>query len=342
MAEVQVIVEGRSYSGWKSVSIDRDIEQLCGRFELAVSAKAPDGTVAADLRDGQKVIVAVDNETVITGFIDGFEISHSATEHTITVIGRDAAGDLVDCSAMFKTGQWSGQGMLAIVKDLVSAYGIQVTVETSLGAPFEQWNIEPGETVFENIERMARHRGVLVMSDGLGGIVITKPGTDLVGTALVLGQNILRGRITRSCEQRYSQYHVLGTRQRDDYNEPDTTSPRGKANDGFITRHRPLVCCYEDTNASLQTLTERARWQAAVNAARSQRVVVTVQGWSHANGLWRPNRQVVVTDERLRLDRTTLLIAGVRYTRGREGTLTDLSLAPRDSFLVDKMPEEIA
>lgn len=342
MSDAELLVNGRAYSGWTSITVERSIENFAGTFAFGVSALSPSGEAASDLHDGQPAAVRLNGDTVITGFIDGFEIEHDAKKHEITVTGRDATGDLVDCSAAFVTRQWFDQGMLAIVRDMVKDYSIDVVVQTDLGKPFATWNIEPGETIFENIDKLARHRGVLAMSDGAGHLLLTKPGTEVVATRLQLGENILAGKLTRDCKKRFSDYTVLGQRQRDDENSAeDASQPKGRARDAWCKRKRYTTGYYEDANATLDTLTKRAAWQSNVSAAQAQRVIITVQGWSHAAGLWVPNQLVAIDDERLRLSNATLLIAGVKHQLSAQGTTTELTLAPRDAFLVDKQPEEI-
>lgn len=340
---VELRVNGKSFSGWKSVDIERGIEQIAGSFEVSVSEFAPNGDAASNLHDGSKVSVRVNGEDVITGFIDEMEIAHSATQHSLTLRGRDATADLVDCSAMHPSNEWVNIRMLDVVKDLVKDYKIPVKVTTNLGEPFEKWSIEKGESIFENIDKLARFRNVMLMSDGLGGLLLTQPGTETIDTALILGKNILSGRLTRSMQQRFSNYYVYGQRQRNDNYDMDASSqPYGKATDTVVPRHRDFVCCYEDANASIKSLTDRATWQSRVNAARAQVAKITVQGWTHAKGLWQPNKQVIVTDSLLRLENSTMLISNVHFTLDNQGSRTELTLAPRNAFLVDQLPQEIA
>lgn len=340
MPDARLIIGSTAYGGWKSLAIERGIEQLAGTFEFKVSAWATDGSAAKDIKNGAKAAVSIDGTTVISGFVDAKDLSHSAEEHTISITGRDAAADLVDASALHKTGQWSDQGMLAIARDLTQPFGISVSSDTDLGKPFTKWNIEPGETVFENLDRMARHRGVLVVSDGSGGVLLTRAGQGRAPTKLVLGENILSGHVTHSNLDRFSEYIVLGQRPSDDDSLAEQiTELSGRAKDAAITRYRPSIEIVEDV-ADTETLRKRALWRRNVQAARGIRATINVQGWTHEKGLWTPNTRVTVTDERLELDETELLIVKVRHALDENGTLTQLTLTIPEALTPEELPEK--
>ena len=57
---------------------------------------------------------------------------------------------------------------------------------------------------------------------------------------------------------------------------------------------------------------KRSQWQRAIARARSFNYSVTIDGHSHSNDIWRPNRLVKVTDERAGID-GTFLINEVNY-----------------------------
>ena len=80
-------------------------------------------------------------------------VNYDRGAHTIAVRGRDATGDLVDCSAASKPGEWKDARLEEIASALCEPFGIRVTREVDTGAPFARFRIEEGESVFEAIER---------------------------------------------------------------------------------------------------------------------------------------------------------------------------------------------
>lgn len=68
--------------------------------------------------------VLVDGLAVITGYVDDVRISCSASEHSVTVRGRDKTGDLVDCCA--PSMQLAGASLAVIARNLCAPFGIEV------------------------------------------------------------------------------------------------------------------------------------------------------------------------------------------------------------------------
>jgi prophage tail gpP-like protein len=64
---------------------------------------------------------------------------------------------------------------------------------------------------------------------------------------------------------------------------------------------------------------------------RGSRATITVQGWSHAAGLWQPNQLVRVTSALLDVD-DDLIVAGVTLTLDEKGTLAELSVCRAEAF----------
>ncbi|MDP3715185.1 MAG: contractile injection system protein, VgrG/Pvc8 family, partial [Burkholderiales bacterium] len=261
---------------------------------------------------------------------------HDAQSHTVGVSGRDATGDLVDCAAIHKSGRWAGRRMEQIAADLCSPYGITVRAATDTGAALPSWQIQEGESAFECIERLARDRGVLLVSDGQGGLSISRAGTTRIGTALVRGENILAASGTLSLRERFSTYIVKGEQPGTDDVFAEQIRQKAIAADAVVTRHRPLIVLAED-QATAASMKRRAEWERNVRAGRSIDITVTVQGWAHAAGLWEPNRLVRVTDEWLRLD-DDLLIKQVGFSLDEQGTRCELALTMPQAFDLIPLP----
>lgn len=331
MAEVQLVVNGSIYGGWTSLRITRGIEQISGTFELDVTERWPDQIQARPIRTGDACRVLVDRQTVITGYVDDANPSYDDSSHTLSLSGRDKTGDLVDCSAIHKTGQWRDQGMAQIAKDLCQPFGIAVRASVDTGKPFRKFALQEGESVFEALDRAARLRGLLLITDGSGNLLISRAGSTRLGMALSEGENILSASGQFSGRDRFSQYIVKGQRAGDDDSDAKSTNQaRGTATDTGVRRHRPLIVLAED-QADGGSASERAAWERNVRIGRGQRVSISVQGWAHAQGLWAPNVLVRVRSPWLGVD-ADLLITSVTFALDSGGTRTDLELCPRAAF----------
>lgn len=340
MPEVTLTVGGVSWAGWTGVRVRRGLEQVAGTFSLELTERWPDGVGKRPAPD-QPCTLALDGETVITGFIDEVEAAIDAGRHELAVAGRDATAQLVDCSAEHEPGSWSDATVAEIVAQLCGPFDIPLAVEADAGEPLRQFTLQKGETAWEAIERACRMRGLLAISDGRGGLALTRSTAAGASEAeLVEGEHILSARAAYSHRDRFSRYTVLGQQQGDDWlDAEDITTPRGEASDPAVGLHRPLILMGEDQGDAAD-LQRRAAWEARVRAARSRRVEVTVQGWrSPAGRLWRPQGLVVVRAPSLGLD-ATLLIAAVELSLGGEGTKAKLGLVRPGAFEPAPLAEE--
>lgn len=342
---VVLTVNGNDYGGWKSVRISLGMEQVAGTFDLSVSERWPGQPEAWPIMPGDecRVSIATDQKTVvITGYVDDVNISYDAGSHTIQVTGRDKTGDLVDCSAIHKTGQWSGSALEQIAADICRPFGIAAKRTANTGARFGKFALQEAETAWEALERAAKMRGVLMMSDGQGSLVITRAGTNRIGTALVKGENILAASGQFSHKDRYSKYIIKGQSPGTDFSSAEhNTATKATATDDALEkrkRYRPLIVIAEQGDGS--TYADRAKWERNVRAGRASRVTYTVAGWTHAEGLWLPNNLVAVQDDLVGISRD-LIIAAVTYSLEEgSGSRTELQLCRPEAFDLVSMPDK--
>ena len=340
MADLTLAVNSNNYGGWQTVELNRSIERIAGNFTLTLTERWQNQTDPWPINIGDSCTVAMDSEVAITGYVDDVVPQFDDKSHGITVVGRDKTGDLVDCSAIVKSGEWKGRTILQIASDLLLPFGITVTAEVDIGKPFKSFSIQEGETVFEALERAARMRGVLLLSDGLGGLIITRAGTKKVATALIQGANIKAARVVYSQRDRYSQYICKGGNVGSDWSTPEQNAgSKGEAEDINVERYRPLLIIAEDI-ADKGGFETRALWEAAVRMGRSTRLEITVQGWSHTDGLWQPNQLVPVRSPWLRLDRELLIVGVTNLKDDDNGTISKLELSPPEGFALQAVPEK--
>lgn len=334
MSDVVLTVGSSVYGGWKTVSVSRSIEQIAGTFGLGISERWPGQQALRGILPGNVCTVAIDGTVVITGHVDDVAPSYSASQHSVDVAGRDATGDLVDCSAVSGSGEWRDRKLEAIAADLCKPFGISVKATIDTGSTFKRFRIEEGESAFEAIERACRMRAVLPVSDSKGGLVLTRAGTSRAGVRLVKGENILEASGEFSWRDRYSRYTVKSQKPGtdDESSGAETSQIMGEATDGGVGRYRPLIMLAEQA-ADRKASKERAVWEANVRAARSRRVSATLQGWRETpdGPLWEPNRIVHLTDNWLAVDQD-MLISGVTLTKDENGTRAALSLMPPEAF----------
>jgi prophage tail gpP-like protein len=335
-ATAQLLVDGTAFAGWTHVRVTLGIDQIAGTFELGVSERWPSQDTPRLIAPGARCQVVIDRQSLIHGFVDEVTARYDAASHEISVSGRDATADLVDCH--LAGGHHVNRTLLSLAEQLCKPFGIPVSRAANVrdAGIVADVRFEFGESVFEALERIARLKGVLLMADGRGGLVLARAGVARVKTALVRGENILEASGTLSFRERYSEYTAIA--------DPPSgaaagaAGPRASVWDDACGRFRPCVVRADD-ESTREALRTRATWERHVRAGRSVEVSLRVQGWHHADGLWTPNTLVRVRDPWLRLDDDELLIRSVTYALDENGTTCELALTLPAAYLPDTLPQ---
>lgn len=333
MAELVSLTLGHTaWAGWKTATVTRSIETLAGSFSLVLADRWEASGTALAVSPDMGCTLSLGGETVITGFIDEVNPAIDSRSHSISVTGRDASADLVDCSAVHEPGEWLNVSLADVAARLAAPFGVPVRASILSPERFAKFAVQPGETAFSALERACRLRGVLAWADGQGGIIISEPGTERASEALVEGKNVKAASARFSRKGRYSRYIVKAQAQgSDSLNGVDASQVRGEAVDASLTRYRPLLITSEGSSSTL-TARGRARWEATVRAGRAAQVTVTVAGWRTGNGeLWPVGSLVAVSLPSLHVERD-MLISCVRFSLDSGGSKTRLTLVRPDAF----------
>jgi len=337
----RLVVGGRQYDGWKDISITAGLDRMARDFTVGVTHEWKDAEAGPrNIAYGDRVEVFIDNDLVLTGYVDGTPISYDARAVQVSVTGRSLTADLVDCSVLHSTGQIKGKSALGIIADLAGPYGVEVVAAVDVGASIIEHQIEIGETVAESALRIASLRQLLLTDDARGRLVLTRAGSERASSGLVLGENVLAASTSLDGRDRFSEYRVLGQRSGNDLDYAATVAgQKGVATDRGVPRKRVSIG-QATGQPTLASLRDQARWQAGYNAGQTYATTYTVQGWRQADGsLWRPNQIVAVKDPIIGFN-VDMLIGEVTYSLSENGTTATLNVAPRAAWeLAPKLPD---
>ena len=332
---VTLRVNGTEYGGWLEVEIGAGIERQARDFTLAVTRNWPGETdIPRRIRHGDVCEVWIGADKLLTGHVDATPIRYDATQVSVGVRGRSKTADLVDCSAVHKSGQWRGAKIERIAADLAKPFGIEVVAQADTGAAIADHQIQPGETVFECIDRLLTLRQLLATDDADGRMVFIAAGEDdRCGTALKFGDNIKSGDAALDFKDNFSQYTVKGQKSGNDDDSGTTAAESAStAKDTKATRHRPLVI-RQSGQATPAICADRARYEFLHRKAKALESIYTVQGWRQQDGsLWQPNKMVQVIDPVVGFD-AWMLIVEVTWRLSDSGTETTLRVGPVDGYI---------
>jgi len=329
--ESTIIVGGKSFDGWESVSITKNLDSIANQFEIQLFDKFEGLRRDWPVRPGVSVKVNIGRERVLTGRIEKLDVSFSDESRSFSISGRSNAGDLVDSGHTGPT-EFKSINLLKLAEELVSPFGIRVfaSVESKL---IEKFAIKPGETVFEALDRAARLQGFFFISTRGGNIRLTRAARARADTALEQDINLLSAQASYDNSKRHNEYIVKAqTSGLDDFFGDDVSTPQGSAKDLGVTRHRPFVLVSEGSAGTEQAET-RAQWEASTRLAQAIQINAVVQGWTQKSGeLWGINQLIRFKSRMLGLNRE-LLSTSVSHTENAEaGKTTSLTLTDPKAF----------
>lgn len=387
-SRVTLEVAGRVFGPWTELEIVRDLTDISGSFSLtyydevradrALRAGTPRWRAQApalvQLAPGQKARVKIDGELVLLGWIDDVDLDWGPDRINAVVRGRDVTGDLVDCAATVDgPAEFRRITLLELCRRICAPFGIAVRSDIGDGRTFEKFSIDVAETAMSAMEKATRQAAVLLTSDGIGNLVLTKSGTRRAPEPLRMPGNVHDARVRYSWRQRFSRYIYKSQQNRSggsaaldhsaspiigQLNPPPPQAAAvaaqvvrtGIATDAEVTRYRPRVRLVrtESAGASAQ---EQADWLMRVARGESERLTYVVPDWRGGPGsivrnpsdprgggrLWRPNELVAVVDPYAGIDRD-MLIAAVTYRYDDKGSRTEIRVVGPEAF--DRIQED--
>ncbi|MGJ8619620.1 MAG: phage baseplate assembly protein [Methylophilaceae bacterium] len=333
--DVLLRVNGQDFGGWKSIEITAGIERQARDFSLNITSVWPgQKDLPRRVNPGDLCELWVGKDKLITGYIDATPVNYDGNQISVGITGRSKTADLVDCSAVHKTGQWRGVSIERIAADLASQYGVKVKTEVNTGKLIPDHQIDTGETVFESIDRLLSLRQLMSTDNTNGDLVFINAGSGgKCGTALVFGENIKAASAGLDFKNVYSTYIAKGQRAGDDNDFGETISGvSANAVDISAKRTRNLVISMSG-QVTVLDCKQRVNYERVYRVAKALEIVYTVQGWREENGdLWLPNKMVRIVDPIVGIDRDFLIVEVV-YRLNESGTTCDLTVGPRGGYI---------
>ena len=367
---IKLFLDGVAYDQWTSGEVTRDLKDFSGSFSFTfrdgeaskqtfIFASMP---ILPRLRSQMQAKIMIGKRTVLLGHVEEVAYDVSDGNASVTISGRDKTGDLIDCSALAEgPAELKGVKLEAAAAKIAEPFGLKVRAEVDTGEVFDRYSIDLGETAFSAIEKGSRQRSVLVLSDGVGNIVITRTGKTRAPDGISLPGNVMAVSASFSTANRYSKTVVRGQSERsgksrsaaaldataepigaDSRSHGDGTARErerkgtvatGRAEDGEIKRYRPKVHLAR-SKAGAVSAQDEANWRNRTSRAEGDEQTYTVKGHEANGQLWTVNQVVPVSDAFLGIERD-LLISAVRYAEADEIT-TDISVCSAEAF--DKEP----
>lgn len=350
--EVQVILGGSLYQGWKTVSGSNNFEETTGEAQLTISEQ-PGNPLLADIGDECQIILA--GKPVLTGFIKSVEGTTEWGSHDVNLTAKDKTDDLIKSTIGPKLDIKTPIDLKKVAEKTIKHMGLDIKVVDKVNPEvFKQ-----GEVVFGDIEdrgqkfldNWAKKRGIVLNTDGEGNLVLNQNQRKTSSYQLRSGpegsiNNILSSTYSNSEEGRSNEYNASGQKSPNDKNFWESRAKGdplgsakamatnwGKAVDSAI---RPQLKLHFRGRKGMQGKTpeDAAKWSANVNRARGFTYKCKVQGFTQGIGgdLWWPGLLVPVSDYHWNIDHTLFLKAFNWSKSWNGGATSELEFTVEDAY----------
>ena len=357
---IKLEIDGTPFDNFISLSVTRSMENFSGTFDF--TASNADASVFP-IKTGSACKITYFNSksvptVLLTGWIEVITPSITASSHDVSIQGRDVTCDIIDSTLSQDSVQFSAQPTLVeIIKTVVASIGLKLSVINNAGTidaftPSDLVAGEAGQGAFEFLEKQARRRQVLLTTDGLGNIIITRTGTVDSGFMLLnspneIENNVLTASATYDMSQRYYKYvcttqkNITGQNAMpEDSDEGDEDSVSGligaPAYDTAIRKTRVLVTL-PDSATNDDQLKQMAIWEANIRRARSRTYAATTEGMENPSTgkLFDINQLIQINDSTNGIKAKMLVKQLVYSLDVSGGSSTAFSCVDKDAYSLD-------
>lgn len=330
--KLELVVGGNIYTGWKAVEIFLDLETIAHYASLECAYTEKDG-VKIEL--GEACEVKIDNELILTGYIDRTEYDIQKDAKDLRIEIRSKTADLVDCSAGYS--QIKDRAADKVAGEICKPFGIDVKWESERPPKKITWKIEPMDTGFDVLKMIASECNMILTTNGAGDVIFTDAGTENVAT-LALGKNILTLNVVDDHTDRFSDYIVVGNNQsyRDGWIGGSETvlkkgSVRTTIKDKGIKRHRPTMMISDDV-ANGENTKALAEFERDRNISLGRVITTRVTTWKHAAGVWNINKRLNVQASPIIVAESWLITSVTLFLNHDDGYTTEITASPPEGF----------
>lgn len=325
---IRLIVANVECQLWDDAQLDSQIDTPADGWSLSLFNPAI-GSLPAQVRGGAPAKIYYGNELVLTGIVDQISESASRSGRTISLSGRDLAGQLIDCSVPVFTGQdISLEELLGrfVLNGNLGSIIHNVIVNDSSWLN-NKVAIEPGESLWDAIAKAAAVTGQFTWLESNGTIKIGDPFADayVVATPLLLmydgaNNNVLSLEYSEDVTGVFSDISLIS---QDDDATPLEAQNTVKTPYSF--KRLKII--------SLSDIKTQAEAQAALNKIKQDNDLeaynlnATIAGWTVEDKVWQAGFEVTVQTDVLPRANAKWVVMGRTLNLSRSsGKTTTLKL----------------
>ncbi|MFC3172122.1 phage baseplate assembly protein [Acinetobacter vivianii] len=174
--EIRLLIGGYEINDWDNASTDSQIETPAEDWSLTLFRKEPNA-LPKSIHGGIAIQLLYGDEIILTSVADKVSESITRNGYSLTISGRDLAGQLIDCSVPIFNGKQ------LTLEELLSRYilaGDLSSLIHDIKIQNDKWlknkvSVEPGESIWDAVAKAAQVTGQHVWLDEVGTLNIGDP-----------------------------------------------------------------------------------------------------------------------------------------------------------------------
>lgn len=337
--QATLIVGGTNFQAWESVFVQlRWLEPFAYFKFTSVEQDAPTNISLPSaatwysnpqFMPGTECEILLGGCPVIKGYIEIRQVAYDSTRHGIELQGKSWTAPVARSSVNDKTGSFDGMTWKQVADKVTAPFAVQIIPIGNLNStPFDKLQNQPGEQIYDFLERIARPRGIMLGSDSFGNfLAIGDHQAPILDTQLIEGQNIKRCQAVFHKDHVYEEYKVTAQSAASDDNHGTAASELEGSWGGTGYHNSILITPSEQPVKNPQEVVDRAKNEALWHEGPQIEVTIVVQGWFRDDvNLWWPGDNVFVYSPMCPLN-MMMKIRQVTFTQdNNSGTETSLDL----------------
>jgi prophage tail gpP-like protein len=156
-------VNGMLFKDWETVSIHAEHVAAATEFRFTVAERFLTGELL-QLGPGDRVAIYLGNSLVVDGYLELRQIGYDAERHGIELMGVNVTAPVFRSSVDTKTGSFDNMSWQQVALKCISPYDVGLKIIGVLNPlPFVKLQNQPGEMIWDFLERIARPRGIILV-----------------------------------------------------------------------------------------------------------------------------------------------------------------------------------
>jgi prophage tail gpP-like protein len=279
------------------------------------------------LKPCDEIIVNLAGKLAMTGVLIERQVGYDPDNHGIQLLG---IGDSIygyKSSVNTTTGSFDDMSFEQIARKVLEPYGTVKTIGELNALKFDKVQANPGESIWQFLENLARPRGIIMASDKDGAFLfIGMRHADTIAT-LKEGVNIKSMNFTVNINEQWAVYKTIGQNAggSNGIMGAQASEQESLPVGGTGCKNSILITVAEQPVKGQGELNDRARNEAKWKEGARVRATVVVQGWTfNGTNIWYPGAGVWIDSAMCPIDQK-MCIERVTFQQSRQaGTTTTL------------------